>query len=397
MNLRRVGAFIVPAIATVVLSANAIYVPFDSLRLGAVLLVLTAVQLMLWPRFRPFRELRLYALFTVYTFVTLLWTPDPLLGLNTLAPSVDCVIVMVLFGSIGSHCDTRTVVSGMLCGALIAGGGYSLLSGFPFAYPEDFSYNAVASMYLFGLVTVALFGAVRGSRLVPLAVTVIFLVCVAATTSIKTNLGIALGAGAAFLVYFRNSLRLLRRTAIPLVMIGAAAAYVGVSSDSIVERVQVGLGRVAAGAVVLAARGDDINSVGIGFSTRENWETAGIRGWARSPLLGNGVEAFRADVGVTSHSTPVDVLYNSGIIGLILFYACLGSVAWRLLFTRHSLPPPLRAAVLAALSCYTFVSLSGIMHYNELLLAFVALSAQWLERAGGLDTPPSASLADGRA
>ncbi len=381
MTVRQLLAFLVPAIAVIALCVNAVNVSFDSLRLAPVLAALCALQLALWPRFRIYRELRLYLAFGIYMLVSLLWAPDPAQGANTLYPALDCVIALILFGSLAANCDTRTVLTGLLCGALVSSFGYSLITRFPFDYPEGFSYNAVASMYLFSFAATLLFGATGRSKLIPLVIACVLLLCIGATSSIKTNLGIALGAFSALLFYFKHSVRLLWRTALALIAVIGMVGYVVVSNDSVAQRLAAGLGRVALGATVLASSDDAPNSVGLGLTTRENWKDAGIRGWLHSPVLGNGVEALRADIGITSHSTPIDLLYNTGIIGLALFYACLGSVAWRLVLTRHTLSVALRAAILLLLTCYSFTSLSGIMHYNVLLAAFIALSSQLLERA----------------
>ena len=106
----------------------------------------------------------------------------------------------------------------------------------------------------------------------------------------------------------------------------------------------------------------------------------GLTGWTQNPMFGHGVEAFRARFGITSHSTPVDLLYNSGVIGLGLFYAIFVSMAGRLARPRGTAPRTADPVILGALVCYMFISLSGTMHYNASLAVFVAIGTAVLRR-----------------
>ena len=98
-------------------------------------------------------------------------------------------------------------------------------------------------------------------------------------------------------------------------------------------------------------------------------------------MLGNGVEAFRADYAITSHSTPIDLLYNSGIIGFGLFYGMFASVAWRVLRTRAGALHGFQALTIFGLTCYSFISLSGTLYYDTFVAAFLAITAGILVRA----------------
>jgi hypothetical protein len=93
------------------------------------------------------------------------------------------------------------------------------------------------------------------------------------------------------------------------------------------------------------------------------------------------VEAFRAEYGFTSHSTFVDLMYNSGLLGVALFYGLLLSVALRLRITRGTCSRDTRIVVLGGLACSLFISLSAPVHYSATLGAFLGLSIAMLRRA----------------
>jgi hypothetical protein len=371
---------------TLVLSAFAVIEPmsavtFESLnpvRQGALLLVLILLMLLARPWVLLTRELALYGVFTVYMFITLIWAPSLDDGLNTLLPALNFILLSILFGSLVAFHDLRGVIPGALAGFVLGALLYTKIVGFPFVYPDGFSYNAVAVMYLFGLFIALVFGWYTRMRIVALIIALVIMVHIAATTSIKTNLGIALGAGAAALMYSRNFLRLLGRNLFVLGILVTALGFAIVSNDALLERVQSGLDRVSHGVEILQRREDVAGNTS--FGERTDWKNEGIDGWLRSPLFGNGVEAFRTDNGITSHSTPIDLLYNTGVIGFGLFYAIFTSLAARLWRIRGSDLGSLPPLIFAGLVCYAFITLSGTMHYNSFMAIFFAVSVGLLRR-----------------
>lgn len=110
------------------------------------------------------------------------------------------------------------------------------------------------------------------------------------------------------------------------------------------------------------------------------WLERGIRGWLENPLFGHGVEAFRAQFGITSHSTPTDLLYNSGLIGLVLFYSVFVSLVRRLWLRRDANPFGVDPLILGALVCLGSITLSGTMHYNSFLAATVGIASSLLAK-----------------
>jgi O-antigen ligase len=196
---------------------------------------------------------------------------------------------------------------------------------------------------------------------------------IVATTSIKTNLGVALGLGAVAVMYFGFFGQLIRRRAFTLILLACALAVVVVSNDGLVQMVSRGGQRVLIGVQVLQTR-DDVAGYS-GFEDRGYWKEQGIAGWSRNPIFGYGVEAFRSDYGITSHSTPVDLLYNFGLIGLVLFYSVFASLIWRILHVAGRQHSSQRSLILGGIVCYVFVSLSGTMHYDIFLGGFAGISA----------------------
>jgi hypothetical protein len=211
------------------------------------------------------------------------------------------------------------------------------------------------------------------NTMLPAVTFVLILLLIVATTSIKTNLGIVLGAASAGLVYARHFAGTLRRTALPLTALVVLTAFAVSSNEALRERLQEGVGRAALGVEVLQSR-DDVE----GHSAR--WMRTGLAGWTQNPLFGHGVEGFRSRFGTTSHSTPVDLLYNSGVIRLGLFYGIFASIVWRLVRLRRTGLRGAGAMIFGALVCYMFISLSGTMHYSASLAVFVAISTALLHQ-----------------
>jgi len=300
--------------------------------------------------------------------------------MNSVMPALDFALILILYSSLLTYSGLRPVIGGTLLGFLTGAACYTAIEGFPFIYPQDFPYNAVASMYLFGLFITCLWGWERRLRLLPISLAMTLLLLIVGTTSIKTSLGVLLGAVSTAAVYRRRSLRALRRAALPVMVVGAALIFAAVSSQAVIERVAAGLVRVSTGAEVLTATGKDKDQDAsqLGLETRRRRKDEGLAGWVRNPVLGYGVEAFRADIGITSHSTPVDLLYDFGVIGFGLFYSIFASVLLRLFRASKEGRDGPQPLILGGTICYAFVTLSSTMLYNGFLAVFIATSCALL-------------------
>jgi O-antigen ligase len=377
----RLCTFVVAGTAGMVLTLTAYSESFSATHVGPVLAGLIVLHLLWHRRFFWCREFALYAYFVLYMVIALLWTHDTDLAMNTLAPAVNGILVMILFGSLIIYHNIPTLLAGALFGFAVGAAYYTLTQGFPFSYPQDFSYNAIAGMYLFGLFITLMYGCFgRSSGIFVIAIAPIIMLHIVATTSIKTNLGILLGLLASAIMYFRHFGRLFRRKILLLVLLASALALAVASNDALVDKLGRGAQRVSVGVQVLENR-DDVAGYSA-FAKRDYWKHAGIEGWKLNPVFGYGVEAFRHDYGITSHSTPIDLLYNSGLIGLILFYAIFASLFWRLLQLDEHRFSGQRSLMFAGVVCYVFVSLSGTVHYNSFLACFVGISSALLASRG---------------
>jgi hypothetical protein len=343
------------------------------------LIVLLTVQALRHLRLWVSREMLINLTFFLYSLLSLLWTENIRIASPTIPAMLNFIIILTLFSSLLAFHHTRAALAGMSFGFLAAAAFYTLTSGWPFTYPEDFSYNTIAGMYLFGFFTLTVYGVSMRWTVMPLAAGLVCLVLIAATTSIKTNLGVLLGLTASSILYFRFSLKGAIKGGIVLAVLVAAVAYVVLSNPTLTDKLNNGLSRVSLGVGVLTNREGDSGSTGLG--TREGWKKEGLKGWAVTPVFGHGVEAFRADFGITSHSTPIDTLYNAGIIGCGLFYALLASIAWRLLTARNPVERKVRARIATCVIAYTFISLSGIMYYDGFLAMFLGVSSALLMRS----------------
>jgi hypothetical protein len=353
----------------------------NPVRQCAMLVLLIFMTLIGYPRLLLTRETALYMFFTAYMFITLIWAPSVDAGMNTLLPALCFILLSILFGALVAFYDLGGVFAGSLGGFVMGALLYTRVAGFPFVFPVGFSYNTFAGMYLFGLFITLLFGWYTRLRLLPSVIALVIMVHIAATTSIKTNLGIVLGAGAAALMYAGSFMRVLRRNIVPLSILVTALVFAVISNDALFEQVQNGFDRVSHGVEILQRREDVVGNTS--FGERADWQNLGVKGWVRSPLFGNGVEAFRADIGITSHSTPIDLLYNTGLIGLVVFYVIFLSLGMRLAQARGSDLRSLPALIFAGLVCYGFITLSGTMHYNSFMAIFFAVSAGLLWRLAG--------------
>jgi hypothetical protein len=373
-----ISSFALGSIAVTACMANAIYEAFNPARLSLVLGMLLGVHVLCFPRVLFTRECTLYAAFLGYMVLSVLWAPDEILALNTLLPGLNFLLLLVFFGSLLTFHDVRRVLLGMFFGFVLCACVYTVTQRFPFVRPVDFPYNAVAGMYLLGLFAVLAWGCYVRHGFLCLLIALVIMLHIVATTSIKTNLGVMFGAITAGVLYFRNFAGVLRNYAIALLVVSAAIAYGITSNDALLERVGTGYSRVSMGLEILSAREDAPK--GTSITERQDWKRIGLAGWAENPVFGGGVEAFRADHGITSHSTPIDLLYNFGLIGLVLYYAVFGTLVGRLFFTPTTHNGQLPALVIAGVTCYVFISLSGTMHYNSFLAIFIGTSAALLKR-----------------
>ena len=379
MSQVNIGLAAFAAVAALVPMANAAYnETFDIYRFFIGLLGLNLVRITMVPRLLVTRELVLYAFLTLYMAVSLLWTPDPMTGLNTLVPAANFLLLMMLYSSLAYFHDVQSVLGGLLVGFLIGATAYTVNVGFPFVYPPDFSYNAVAAMYLFGFLLILLCLVYLRTRFLLVGLAILVLLHIAATTSIKTNLGILLGALMASVFFSGQILRLFMRYVPVLAILLVSFGYVLVTNASVYDRVVSGYERVANGVAIIQAGADA--GGGTSFGLRQNWITVGLEGWRDNPLFGNGVEAFRSAHGTTSHSSAVDLLYNTGLIGFTAFYAILLSVGLRALTAGGRGVRGLQPLVFGGVICYAFITLSGTVFYQAFLAMFLGLGVSLLER-----------------
>jgi hypothetical protein len=365
-------------------------------RVTLVLVTLLLLHALRYLRLWVSRELLLVLGFFGYSVLTLAWTEDLNAGIAAVPSLLNLVIILVLFSSLAAYHHIGALLTGTFLGFIASAVLYTLTSGFPFSYPEDFSYNTMADFYLIGLFITLLWGTYLGRPLLMLPVAAVLVLLIAVTTSIKTNLGVVLGVLAASLLYFRPSARQLATTVVVLAVLALGVGYGVVHSPTLLERLHNGVDRVSTGLDVLTNRVGDSGATGLG--NREGWTREGLKGWAATPVFGHGIEAFRADFGITSHSTPIDLLYNAGIIGCGLFYAVLASVAWRLVRAGNPRGRAPRACIAGCLIAYSFMSLSGNVYYDPFLAIFVGLATGLvtrLEHGAGVAAESQPSVAGG--
>ena len=133
----------------------------------------------------------------------------------------------------------------------------------------------------------------------------------------------------------------------------------------------LGAGLVAAGAIALFPGAvrlelDSERSIKSATSGRGDLIAGGYRLWERRPVLGWGSGAFEGQYRKqekvsgeravsASHTIPVTVAAEQGVVGLAAYLALLAAAFWRLL--RGARGSPLRAAVAAAFAALVFHTL----------------------------------------
>lgn len=107
--------------------------------------------------------------------------------------------------------------------------------------------------------------------------------------------------------------------------------------------------------------------------TRLSMIQYGIEKWLERPLTGYGLDSFKilSGYGYYSHNNYVELLYNMGLPGFIVYYGYMLWVIVRLL--RHKTKSDLKWVLLAtciALFVYDYGAVSYYFVLNQLLLAF---------------------------
>lgn len=376
--LDRAASLGLSAAAGFVLTLSGFSVTFNTARFCAALAGLLLLHVVRSPSVAFPREATIYLVLIGYLVIQLVWTDDRSLAINTLLPSVNFLLALVLFGTLATFHDLRAVLGGFFLGFAAACATYTIASGFPFSYPAEFSYNAIAGMYLFGLF-VALFWLLAGRwNAFWLAAAATLMGLIVATTSIKTNFGILAGAAASLALHTRYVAGALRRRLWLLIALLAMLVTIVATSETLTRSVERGFDRVSLGVEVLRAR-ENLQGYSA-FDKRAEWASHGLQGWAGNPVFGHGVEAYRARFGFTSHASVIDLLYNSGAIGFLLFYGVIVSVLWRVYCAGAGQGDGLRALIVGALTCFAVISLAGNVHYSAVLAAIIGISVALLRR-----------------
>ena len=378
-HVGRLATFGISAAASFALALYAYDMSFHAARLGVVLLALLVMHLVRFASVVLARETLVYCGFLAYMFLELLWTEDRTLALNTLVPATTFVIVMMLFASLAVFHDLKAVLAGAVTGILAGGALYSAVSGFPFKYPDEFSYNAIASMFLFDSPTSLLLASVARWKALYFALAIVMGILIVATTSIKTNVGVLLGTLVVGAVHFGQVSRLLWRNALVIVVAAVALSFAVVSNQKTMASLERGINRVALGIEILRAREERPGYSS--FELRASWQREGFRGWSENPMFGHGVEAFRSKYGITSHATHVDIAYNSGLIGLALLTGSLLRCSCASSARGAAISATREWSSLAAWFAYCSFLSPGAVEYGAFLAAFLALSIGVLGRA----------------
>lgn len=200
------------------------------------------------------------------------------------------------------------------------------------------------------------------------------------TGSRKCMILLMIMAVGSYFLYSRGRLKISR--ILPAVFIGslitAFAAY-KISSSAFAERFESMFYGLAG-----QYSGD------ASFDTRSQMISGGLNLWFKSPLWGNGNEAFRVDsgFGTYSHSTVIELLCNYGLLGFLCFYLYLFTIGRGQLRILNSENEESRAVGiwgLVGLICLIFWSLFAVCFYEKIiyivLAALCGVSHHYRERS----------------
>jgi O-antigen ligase len=98
----------------------------------------------------------------------------------------------------------------------------------------------------------------------------------------------------------------------------------------------------------------------------------GLQLWSRHPVFGAGLDQFRAHYGGTySHSTVIEVLVSTGLMGFVLYFGALAAAAARAFAVARNIVDgePFRVALVALVFAvlFSFFNLFAVMYDDRLL------------------------------
>jgi len=114
----------------------------------------------------------------------------------------------------------------------------------------------------------------------------------------------------------------------------------------------------------------ETSELGSSTAIRKYFVEKGLEGFTNSPVLGNGFDAFSYKYRMYAHNNYVEILYDYGIVGFILFYLVLAILLWDGLLLNKRIKIPFYVLIL----CITINDFTVVTYYNK----FAMFSYAWL-------------------
>jgi len=380
---------------------NSMTEEMNSTRLGVgILLAMVASGLFFRLRWIFLREAKIYLVLVAIMALSLLWAPDPRLGLNSVSPAICSLLLLIAIPSALHWGGFRPVIAGFAAGCVAGLVTHFTMYQFPLVLlnNDEQSYNAVALIFSFCLWMVLFWGVLGGRWWLVLPVVCWCLLGVLITASKKTNFGIALGVIAWIIVSLDPRRRRPKsasyqskpsRRSVVLSIICAMATciwlFAGERGEYFWEEIQNSFIHFDIGARAVQANMETpgVDVPGYGGRLRIEWIVSAWTGVWDAPILGHGAEAFRAQEGITGHSALADIPFNHGLLGLVLCIAVLASLGLRAFDWRMPHTKLLRGIVIAGTTMYAFASLTGNIYYLPVCAMFVGTSSGLLGELAG--------------
>ena len=172
-------------------------------------------------------------------------------------------------------------------------------------------------------------------------------------------------------IWFMLSKQLKTRNKIYSVILTFALIYACFYAAQNVEFINVAIGDRFEGIYAILLGQESTVS---GDDVRLKMIDAGLSGWVNSPLIGHGVDSFKyLNQNITghfyySHNNFVEVLYNFGILGFILYYGFIARLMYRIIKIPkcNKLITSFRSLAIGLIIVFLIRDIGGISYYSTL-------------------------------
>lgn len=121
---------------------------------------------------------------------------------------------------------------------------------------------------------------------------------------------------------------------------------------------------------LLSFLNDDVQSADASTIVRNKMIEGGLREWTATPIFGHGFDSFKVynavltGYTVYSHNNFVEMLYNGGLVGFVLYYGFYALILIKSLKNTKKLSPEARAFGVAAVVSLLFYEIGAVTYIS---------------------------------